>query len=270
MVKNCPTCGYQNRESNVNCAVCNTPLERPEDAGRGGLPGQKNVGPEAIRGLIKIRIAAILAIVSFAVGVAMDVILISVLNNSFFFSGLSTGGTSPSSAEIQALTALMNYIIILALVTTAITLASVYFLFSGFGPLRDLNSRLGAGRTGSLLYAVGIILLIPTLLYFLYLFTTLVPGNPGGTVSTANLGSVSALIGIIFLLLAGAIIVLIGVIFLAIGLYRIGDIFGDTATRVGGILYVLLNIVGAILLVIGLSSIINRIRSNPPQETGTL
>ncbi len=111
---------------------------------------------------------------------------------------------------------------------------------------------------GSILYSVGIIIL---LLSLLLLLTELKPFLPIRT-TTPQIDSTiaGAIVGSLLLILLGGIIVLIGAIFLAIGLYRSGEMFDNIMVRVGGLLHIIINVVGALLMIIGITHVLDRIR----------
>lgn len=265
MSKLCPNCGYENPEANEKCAMCNTPLKSFGEASGGQT--QENLGGKAVSGLLLVRWAAILAIVTFVVSIAINLALLGTVPYTAALGGLGafSTGTSFFSSTGQ-ITAAFWYAVIAAISQFVILFISSILLYMGFGRLTAVNSRLRTGRTGSLLYIVGLLLVLISifglLASLLPLLSQISSGNP------AAVSTLYGLIGLLVLVFIGAILALIGVIMIAIGLYRIGDIFNDTSSKVGGILYFLINIVGAILMVIGISSIINKIRGASP-STGT-
>ncbi len=259
MTKTCPNCGYENPDGNEKCAVCNSQLENFGDIKE---QPQRNVGSEAISGLVLVRYAAILAIVTFAISVALNYIFIGSFAYGSLFGGLGAFGTSSSLISPNGtLSNAFWYAMIAAAVQFGILIISTILLFLGFGHLGSVNPRLRTGRTGSLLYIIGLILIILTLFAILAAVLPSLPSiQQGNPPPVSNLG---ALLGLVAIMFIGLIIILVGLIMVAIGLYRIGDVFNDTSSKVGGILYFLINFVGAILLVIGISSILDRIRTTP-------
>lgn len=262
MAKVCPNCGYENPEGNDSCAMCNTKLESFGETGR----TQANMSGTALKGLGLVRIAAILAILTFIANVAIEIALVGTFSYTSLLGGLGSVGTG--SSLISATGAVSNafiYAILGSVASSAILFISAILLYIGFGHLRQVNPRLGTGRTGALIYIIGLFLvLIGALVVFATVLPLLSQIANGGTPTFSN---ISGLLGAVALLLIGAILLIIGIIMVAIGLFRIGSTFNDTVTKVGGILYIFLNIIGAILLLIGLSSIMNKIRSTPAMSS---
>lgn len=260
MTKSCPNCGYDNRDANTLCSICGTPLRSFGEIPAGSQ--QKNVRDNAIRGLSLVRLAAVIALVSFAFSMVINFVLIGGLSSGSFFGGIGALGSASTLTSTTAAASFLRYTAIDLVVTLAITFVSVLFLYVGFGELSQVSGSLRTGRTGSMLTLVGLVFVAIAAYYIFSIVIPQISQNTANNVITAS--QASGILGSLALIGIGGLILLIGVIMLAIGIFRIGDVFDDSLNKAGGILYVLINVVGAILIIIGTSSILGRIRSAPP------
>ena len=138
----------------------------------------------------------------------------------YFFAELGLGTTN-----VRGLIGTTNGIIV---GSSAIGQAATLMMARGFGELRSLDPRFKIGRTGS------IVAFVSFLISSIFL-------NP-------------LFMGLSYLL------IFIGYILLGIGYYRIGKAYSSDVLKVGAILLILIPVIGLILNVIGLHSIIGRVK----------
>lgn len=249
----CPNCGYENPDSSETCAICNTRL-------RSTGTGNRKAGPEvrqsAIKGLELIRWSALLVIVSSIASIAFAGIAFSILISSFF-PPVGTNVTI-TGMSAQALTLLIYEIIAVGSVLLVTQLVSVYLLYGGFSHLEKVDPKAGTGKTGSILFLVGIAVLTVIFIAVIVNSIPLLNQVSQGTNITAS--NVFAIPGLSIFEIVAGIVSFIGIIMVVVGLYNVGTIFQDSTIKVGAIFYILFSFIGAILLLVGTSSIIRRIK----------
>ncbi len=127
--------------------------------------------------------------------------------------------------------------IVLKAIGLVIILFAFWYLYNGFKSLKASRFPNDAGRTG----IIGVtIQVIGVVISFVSVILT---GFAAGTV--AELGVAAA----------GGIIAFVGAIFTMLAFYKVGSNYNSTIVKVGGILFLLINFVGDILLFIGLDEI---------------
>lgn len=247
MANICQKCGFSNDEGATLCASCGTPMPVNRD------------NQAYLKGMIYLRNYTIIGFISLAAGLIMDFVFIRTLSYGYLIGplGAAFGGVTLSTSNIGHD---VVYTEIALVVSAVLTLIGLYMLFVGFNILKTLENEFSLGRTGAILEFVGMILVVIGIIGLLGILLPIV--NLGSTSSPATLAQseIGAIVGIGFLILVAAILLLIGVIMVLIGIYRVGNHFDNSIVKVGAILTLFLGIVGTILLFIGFTDIINRMR----------
>ncbi|BCU68922.1 DUF973 family protein [Stygiolobus caldivivus] len=220
-------------------------------------------------GLNKLKSGALyMFIAPFLLIVAVILIVVTGFVSAFF-SQNNNLPTSPSSglpvitpSQAGGLLAGLTVGAILAFISLILSLVGIFSIRSGFGNLSYKVRDVEIGKTGTTLIIVNIILsfILPIVIL---LFAFLAPSSFNPIDFSLFYDGIQ-----IILLILGVI----GNILIGIGYYRVGNIYGSDATRIGGILIatIILSIVGFILAYIGLGGIINKIRSGgQPVSQGT-
>ncbi|BFH74662.1 DUF973 family protein [Sulfurisphaera javensis] len=195
-------------------------------------------------GLKKLRGGAFFIIISpLLETIAFILFLPSLIGGVFAGGAAGTASGGAAGGVAGALGAAIGVTIIfiaMIVIGAVLGILGVLRLRSGFSILQSLGRDVGIGSTGGTLYLVGLIL-------------TLI----GAILTLAIIG--------IFILVIAAILTLIGEILLGVGLYKVGDVYNEGLTKIGGILAAipmgLISFVGYILVYIGLGKIINMVSS---------
>ncbi len=120
-----------------------------------------------------------------------------------------------------------------------------YFLYRGFENIKESITTTSIGTWGAVLKLIALII---SFLLTIFLISYL-PRLMGGSIQMENIIQVSIASSVT------AIIGLVGGILIAIALYHIGDEYNESLVTVGGILYIFLAWIAAILLFIGLKNV---------------
>lgn len=252
MSKSCPNCGFENPDNVAKCQVCGNDLPVFENVNPSS--GGGNMKNLILHGLKEINLAMIFIILSFVV----SVVILSAIAGRFEISGFFLfGGITDTSINTSSVSTILEYSSIILIVSSIITLVSVYLMRSGFSSLSSVNMRFGTGRTGTTLWFIGYIMVVVGYIAILEVFYTAAAGNSPGAVGYAILAAI--------FLLIGGLMALIGVIMACIGLFRIGSIFNQDTSKIGAILLFLISFVGAILLFFGTRSIIRKVEGGGSQ-----
>ncbi len=257
MAKYCPKCGYKNDDDAQNCASCMAPL-----AESGNIPPETpENNRKYLQALIYLRYYTIIGFVSLVVGIIINYVFLRSFSYGYLVGplGAAFGGVTLNTSSVSGLIA---YSEIALTVSAVLTIIGFFMLYRGFTSLKVLDPQFSTGRTGTILEMVGMVLVV---LGTLGLLATVLPNvNLGNTTATSTLvqSELGALLGLAFLILAAAIILLVGIIMALIGIFRVGSRFDSTVVKVGAVLTVFLGIIGTILLFIGFSEIINKLRRN--------
>ncbi len=143
----------------------------------------------------------------------------------------------------------------------AIFLLSFFLERKGFAIISSANESYSIGSVGALLQLIGsaiflagivLIAVINLLTIGAAVHSLQQPnGASAGYVALTGTGTMSAIILLVAIFIGGAII-FIGSILAIVGFWRIGASNNSDMIQVGAILYLVVNIIGAILLMIGL------------------
>ena len=157
-----------------------------------------------------------------------------------------------SSHPISVSPEFLSWILFFWLVASIISLAGVvivfYFLYRGFNGVSSEISGTQIGAWGAVIKLIGSIISVLFTLFMIFYFIS----NRGGEFLIEDfLMFISFSMGL-------GIIGLIGAILIGIALYKIGDEYDNTLVTIGGILYIFLSWIGAILVFVGLGEIIKQ------------
>ncbi|QXJ35462.1 DUF973 family protein [Saccharolobus shibatae] len=128
--------------------------------------------------------------------------------------------------------------IILILITAIIGLIGLLRIRAGFDVLSGMGKDVSIGKTGTTLSLVGLIVTI--------------------------IGAISLIVIVgLFIIVAGVILDLVGGILIGTGIYKIGEIYNESTTKIGGILSAIplyiLPFIGYIISYVGLGNIKQRL-----------
>ncbi|BCU69885.1 DUF973 family protein [Stygiolobus caldivivus] len=181
-----------------------------------------------IDGLKKLRTGSLIIIL------APILILVGV----FVGLGSALAGAASGSVSGSATGALAGVTIVgvVAIVGIVLEIFAIYLIRKGFGILKAFDPQFGIGGTGALIALVASILLI-----------------------LAFIGIIALILPMLFLAPIAGILYFIGVIMMGIGFHRVGGKYDDNLVSIGGILLIFIPFIGAILNVIGLGRIINKL-----------
>ncbi|MGI0132671.1 MAG: DUF973 family protein [Thermoplasmata archaeon] len=189
--------------------------------------------------------------------------------------GAFLGGANPFSAAVPfGPAALVTHWIYLtgALVATGFFVGAVswWWVRRGFRSMDGVDRAFGTPATLVTLGLVGLVLLGLAFFAFLGEVGSLVQCTPpissNSTVPPGCLGpAVGAILLTAGLLFVGAIIALVGLIGYILGMWRFGERYHETLIQAGAIMTIFpfLNVIGYILLLVGLSNVDGKIASRP-------
>ncbi|BCU67856.1 hypothetical protein HS7_12930 [Sulfolobales archaeon HS-7] len=223
-------------------------------------------------GISKLRFAVILALVSF-------ILIVAALSAGYsILIALAASGGAPGALAGIGLGTLIA-VGVVSLASFIIYIIGIFNLRGGFNDLVSAGvSEMGIGSKGALLQIITIIIaiilaiLVPVIGFFLlgsYSHGPVTPGYaPGVMQPTGILPAISIILTIVEIILG--IVSFVGGILIGIGFYRVGSRYDDGLTKVGGILYIIpfLNIIGVILLILGLGTIRNKLQGGFRPSSG--
>lgn len=256
MTKTCQNCFYENQDDREKCDVCGSALSSDLPSGKPPEISTSNT----VHSLRRIRNGYLLFILAFVLGILTEAILLRTLDYFAFLGPFSS--VSATGSTLSLTSSMIDDIAVDVLIPGVVTLIGYFLIYSGFKGILKLRIGIATGRTGALLTAIGLIVVYIGLIPLLSQLGTLT--SPGATIT-----DLAPLFASVALLLVGAIIILIGVIMLAIGLYRVGESFTNSPVKVGAIVSIFLGIIGYIILLIGLQSLINRLKGAQNRQEGT-
>lgn len=205
--------------------------------------------------LASIKIAAIVAIVGTALGYVYLIVESVWWGYSFGLPSAGSTTTFPASTVWAVFgTDAVNLLI---------AAVSFGFLRAGFARLRGSDMRFASAPAFAVVAIVGFLLLAGGLLALASAVVATFRCAGGVTPIPSNCVSLGSLLGGVGLLGLGAVVLLIGAIGTLIGVWRLGDRYDDGLFKAGAILLVFVGIVGAILLLIGVTRAEGRVRSLP-------
>ena len=159
---------------------------------------------------------------------------------AFFALALSLfAASSYTTTTLSTIMGILMAYIIMEIIGDVGGIIGMFYIRKGFEILRNLSRDVGIGYTGATLAFVGIGLsILGAALTFV----------GGGAVTTV-----------------GNVIVFVGNVLIGIGFYRLGEIYNESTTKIGGILVIIIPFVGYILTYSGLGKIIERPLAPPSQ-----
>lgn len=255
MAKFCPKCGFENEDEAGMCASCGTSLTIRADSASGNDAERQTY----LQGVMDLRNYTIIGFISLIVGIAINLATLKTFSYDYLIGplGLAFGGASLNTSNVSALLA---YSEIGLAVSAVLTVIGLYMLFRGFGALRTVGSEFSIGRTGAILEIFGMVILLLGTIGILAILIPVV--NLGNSSSAATLAQ-SELVAILGIaILVAAVILLVGVIMVMIGVYRVGSRFHSGLVQAGAILTFFLGIIGTILLFVGFTNIIDKLRNS--------
>lgn len=255
MAKFCPKCGYKNDDDAQTCISCGAPL-----ADSGIIPPESpENNKKYLQSMIYLRYYTIVGFVSLVAGIVINYVFLKTISYGYFVGplGAAFGGASLNTSNV---TGLIAYSEIALAISAILTIIGFFMLFRGFSVLKTLDAQFSLGRTGTILEMVGMVLVVLGTIGLLTVVLPLVNLGSSSSAATLAQSDLGALLALAFLVLAAAIVLLVGIIMVIIGIYRVGGRFDSTVVKVGAILTVFLGIVGTILLFIGFTEIINKLR----------
>jgi len=154
---------------------------------------------------------------------------------------------------------------VVAVASGALSIVQVLLLRGSFHRLAPVDPRFSTPSTLALLLIAGFVIVLLGLVPLLQgaqSITGCIASSNNTTLPASCGGIGQALIGIV-LVLVGGIIALIGYIGCLLGIWRFGSRYGNDLFKVGAILLIfpLLNVVGAILILVGASSVRARVEA---------
>jgi hypothetical protein len=243
----CPSCGA----ARPGIAAV-APIAPPDASYSGPAPGASL--PLERAALTRIEWAAIVGLIAGAVGVALDVVLRS--RNLAAVSSSSGGGVTilPSTYETWAA---------LLVVSGVLGLIEILLYREGFRGLSRLDPRFRTPSNLTLVCFVGTILTllgVGVLLYALYSASVCSGIGDPLVRSCISLTAFGAGLGITIL---GAIVAVVGFIGMLLGVWRLGNRFGDGVFKVAAVLllFPFLNLIGSILVLVSARAVRQRAES---------
>lgn len=223
-----------------------------------GMPPGPDVRNADLTGLSRVRLAALIAVVGSALGVALP--LAFSFTGTFSFSVPAAGSAYTYSGTAIA------FVIGTALVGLTLTLVSLWFYREGFLALRTVDGSFSSTPTFALLAVIGLVMVWAGLVLVLVELLTLLSCVTVGGVIPASCVALGGLLGGLALLLIGLILVLIGYIGTLVGIWRLGTRYGDSLFKIGAVLLIFpfLSVVGEILILVAASHAETRVRQAPP------
>jgi uncharacterized protein DUF973 len=225
-----------------------------------GMASQRDPRPADLEAMSRVKTAAIISIIGAALGVAVPI-------------GASAGGYFRIAVPMAGGTYTFNQTAVLtilgvALAGFALSMLAFWFYRAGFLALRSVDQRFSSTPTWALLAIVGLILvwvgLAVVLASLASVFSCAVTTGPSTRipVGCVNLGEILGGAG---LLLVGGIILLIGYIGMLVGIWRLGDRYGDSLFKIGAVLFIIPfgAIVGQILVLVAATNARKRIEQPP-------
>jgi len=138
------------------------------------------------------------------------------------------------SGAVAAALGILGAIIVLVIIGAILGILGLLSIRSGFRTLNSLGRDVGIGYTGTTLYLASLILIL--------------------------IGAILAIVLVgIFIAFIGEILLLIANILIGVGFYKVGEIYNESLTKVGGILAAIpigiVSFIGYILVYVGLGKI---------------
>ncbi len=161
---------------------------------------------------------------------------------------------APSPSNSPPYDAIIFISAIISIAILGIYSVYLYYIYRGFKLYEKIDPKVSNAILGiyiilsALIGSVGLDIAIPTL------------GISGGTtIPLFYVGFTSSLISIVL-----TAIIIVGKIFIGIEFHRIGDRYDSDAIKIGAFIYILIDILGVILLYIGVKDAINKVKRRIP------
>ena len=272
-VQSCPACGTPNLPSSSSCGRCGRPLpaqERPPPStrvegiaptfppwfsGSASFPALRATDGPVVDDL---QVFALLALFG-------SLIAYVVLFALFPGAGLPLGGLS-SPASLTTTESALVLVVFMGSLGTALYLIGLRFAHRALARLQPLDSTFRTPANLTLLAILGgIFVLIAGWAAWAVLASAIgcagsggVPGG-SGTTSCCNLGAGLTVDALAFM---AAVLSVFGQIGMLVGFWRAGKRYDETTVRAGAVLLILpfLNVIGAVLMLIGLRNAAKRLR----------
>ncbi|AGE71773.1 hypothetical protein ATY89_08835 [Sulfolobus acidocaldarius] len=199
----------------------------------------------------RIRVAMILFIVS------------SILTVVSLFGSFSYIFSLASSSVLNVPLIISVIISGLAVGGSIIYIISLIMMRRGFKRLREYGRDVGIGSAGSLVVLIGSIISIVSYILAIVIFVIFLTSASYSLNISTYYTLLSGLGASYIIYLISLLIVVIGQILLGIGFYKLGSVYNDSTTEIGGILIAIyiLSFIGAILAVIGTGNILSKLRA---------
>lgn len=217
---------------------------------------------ELIKGVRELKSAMLMMIVA---GVLMLIGATGLIIASLMF--LTTGLTVTHSPTVSSVSSYPMYVPTSSTVSVAVLMAlviaggilnilAILKLRVGFASLRLVDFRYGIGYTGAILSLVGIVIVLVSAFLemggLIWVLTAPPTVNTAPTISGVTTAYTA-------LLVIGLLVAFISYILLAIAFFRLGSDHKMTIIEVGAVFFILINFIGAILLFIGLTKLLNKL-----------
>jgi hypothetical protein len=209
-----------------------------------------------IAGLSKIWTAAAVAIAGSVLGI---VVLVAV-NAGYVRTSLPMSG-SPLSVATTALEILLG----VGLVGLVISVVSYWYYRDGFVFLRTVDTRFSSTPTWVLLVIAGIVFVGIAFTILVAAILSLVSCAGNASVIPPSCIVPGNLLGPLVLLLFAGIIALVGFIGTLVGIWRLGDRYGNSLFKIGAVLLIIpyVNLVGQILILVAAGGARAQIQARP-------
>jgi hypothetical protein len=267
----CPSCGAN---LTATATAPGSPGASPMFAPPGGAPIPPGVPPSVLyapktaetRGvdldaLSKVATAAAVGLISEAVG------LIALFATPS--AGLFTISMTPAGTTISANTSGLEVFGLLIAVGTLLTVIELLYYRGAFKTLEGTDGRFKTPSTLVLVLLIALPFVLLGLLGLVYaIYNAIACAGAGNPISPSCLSG-GGLLAVLGLLLITGILAVIGYIGLLVGIWRLGTRYDASGFKVGAILILipLLNVVGAILILVSARSARERFAAPGPPTT---
>lgn len=211
--------------------------------------------------LASVSLAAIIALVGTVIGL---VVLFGTSASAFLGASTVNSGTSVtldlSGFYLLAISGGLGFLF---------SLLELVFYRQAFHQLAAHDRRFATPATLVLLAIVAILIFVAAGGYILYLVYQAILCAGSGNPITSTCFSLGTLLGFLGVIGIAAILALIGWIGLLVGIWRLGTRYSESLFKAGAVLLIfpLLNLIGAILILVAARSAREKLRTGPPAMT---
>jgi hypothetical protein len=223
----------------------------------GSMPTGAMVDRSAeIKGVGWARAAAVTSLLGLLIAWLGPFAIIFVTGVELHYRGFHIGSGMATVASIEDL-------IIIIAVGAAFSIVALILYLVSFNALRKTGPGFGGPVALMVIGLLGLFLILVGLVLVLEDFLNAVACAHSG--ATSSCLDISQLAGAVLAIFAGLFFALLGWIGLVIGIYRIGNRFDSTLTKVGGILTIIpiVGLIAPILVLVGTHQILRRLRASP-------